>query len=179
MKALVVVDMQRDFMPGGALPVPKADEIMEKCNRLIRRFSEKKLPVVLTRDWHPEDHISFRVWPKHCVRGTEGAEFVVEVPEGAIVVSKATERNKEAYSAFQGTELEKELREIGVDELYVCGVATEYCVKATVMDALKFGFRVNVIKDAVRGINSEDERRAIEEMEKEGARMVESSAIEI
>jgi len=175
LKALIVVDMQRDFMPGGALPVPGADEIIGTCNRLIEAFSGRNLPVVLTRDWHPENHVSFKVWPRHCVRGTEGAEFVVRVPEGAVIVSKATEPDKEAYSAFQGTDLEERLRRMGVSELYVCGVATEYCVKATVLDALRLGFRVYVVKDAVRGISEEGERRALEEMKEEGAAVVKAA----
>ncbi len=179
MKVLVVVDMQRDFMPGGALPVPGADEIVGTCNELIERFSSKNLPVILTRDWHPEDHVSFKLWPRHCVRGTKGAEFVVKVPPNAMVVSKATEPDKEAYSAFQGTGLDAKLRELGVSELYVCGVAAEYCVKATVIDALRLGFKVHVIEDAVKGITEEGKRGALEEMKNAGAALLASTDVPI
>lgn len=173
--ALIVVDVQRDFMPGGALPVPEGDSVIEPLNRMIKIFEEKKLPIVLTRDWHPEDHVSFRErggpWPKHCVANTEGAEFhpLLRVPTSSIVISKATESDREAYSGFEGTELDRLLRELGVRRLFVGGVATEYCVKATVLDALKLGYEVFVIEEAVKGISKEGEERAKREMLEEGA----------
>ncbi len=175
-EALIVVDMQRDFMPGGALPVPEGDKIIPKVNEYIRKFKEKGALIVATRDWHPPNHISFKEqggpWPRHCVQGTEGAEFVVELPEDAVIISKATEPDKEAYSGFEGTNLAEILREKGVKRVYVCGVATEYCVKATALDAVKHGFEVYLLSDAVKEINPEDERKALEELEKAGVRIL-------
>ena len=175
-EALIVVDMQRDFMPGGALPVPEGDRIIPKCNEYIRKFREKGALVVATRDWHPENHISFKEqggpWPKHCVQNTPGAEFVVELPEDTVIISKATEPDKEAYSGFEGTNLAEILKEKGVKRVYICGVATEYCVKATALDALKHGFEVYLLSDEVKGINPEDEKRALEEMRKAGVRIL-------
>lgn len=177
-EALIVVDMQRDFMPGGALPVPEGDKIIHRCNEYIRKFKEKGALIVATRDWHPPNHVSFRErggpWPPHCVQGTEGAEFVVELPEDALIISKATEPDKEAYSGFEGTELAKILKENGVKRVYVCGVATEYCVKATALDAVKHGFDVYLLRDAVKGIKPEDEEKAIEDMKKAGIKILES-----
>ncbi|BAA30096.1 nicotinamidase [Pyrococcus horikoshii] len=175
-EALIVVDMQRDFMPGGALPVPEGDKIIPKVNEYIRKFKEKGALIVATRDWHPENHISFRErggpWPRHCVQNTPGAEFVVDLPEDAVIISKATEPDKEAYSGFEGTDLAKILRGNGVKRVYICGVATEYCVRATALDALKHGFEVYLLRDAVKGIKPEDEERALEEMKSRGIKIV-------
>ncbi|MFA4647782.1 nicotinamidase [Pyrococcus kukulkanii] len=177
-EALIIVDMQRDFMPGGALPVPEGDKIIPKVNEYIKRFREKGALIVATRDWHPEDHISFKErggpWPKHCVQNTPGAEFVVDLPEDAVIISKATDPEKEAYSGFEGTNLAEILREKGVKKVYICGVATEYCVRATALDALKHGFEVYLLKDAVKGITPEGEKEALKEMEKEGIKILES-----
>ena len=175
--ALVVVDVQRDFLPGGALPVPKGDEVVPALNRYIELFTGKGLPVIFTRDWHPRDHISFKErggpWPPHCVQGTPGAEFApgLTVPEGAIIVSKATSRDKEAYSGFDGTDLHERLQELGVKRIFVGGLATDYCVKATVLDGLKLGYEVYLLTDAVRGVdvNPGDSDRAIGEMTSAGA----------
>ncbi len=173
--ALVVVDVQRDFLPGGALPVPGGDRVLEPINILISHFRAVGFPIIFTRDWHPPDHISFRErggpWPPHCVQGTEGARFHpdLKIPDDAIIVSKATERDQEAYSGFQGTSLDEILRERKIRRLFIGGVATEYCVRATVLDALRLGYEVVVIEDALKGISSEDEARAKEEMVDEGA----------
>ncbi|NJE08179.1 nicotinamidase [Thermococcus sp. M39] len=176
MEALIVVDMQKDFMPGGALPVPDGDKIIPKVEEYIRRFKEKGALVVATRDWHPPNHISFKEqggpWPKHCVQNTEGAKFVVKLPEDAIIISKADKPDKEAYSGFEGTNLAEILKEKGIKKVYICGVATEYCVKATALDALKHGFDVYILKDAIRGINPEDEEKALKELEEKGAKIV-------
>ena len=174
-EALVVVDMQRDFMPGGALPVPEGDRIIPRINRHIEEFRTKGALIVATRDWHPPNHISFKEqggpWPKHCVRGTEGAEFVVKLPEDAVIISKATEPDKEAYSGFEGTNLAEILREKGVKRVYICGVATEYCVKATALDAVKNGFETYLLRDAVKGINPRDEERALKELRSAGVNL--------
>ncbi len=175
-EALIVVDMQRDFMPGGALPVPEGDAIIPRCNEYIEEFRKRGALIVATRDWHPPNHISFKErggpWPKHCVRDTPGAEFVVELPADAVIISKATEPDKEAYSGFEGTNLAEILREMGVKRVYVCGVATEYCVKATVLDAVKHGFETYVLRDAVRGIMPEGEVEALKKMELAGVKVL-------
>ncbi|ASJ16556.1 nicotinamidase [Thermococcus chitonophagus] len=176
-EALIIVDMQRDFMPGGALPVPDGDKIIPKVNEYIKKFREKGALIVATRDWHPENHISFRErggpWPKHCVQNTPGAEFVVDLPEDAVIISKATDPDKEAYSGFEGTNLAGILKEKGVKRVYICGVATEYCVRATALDAVKHGFEVYLLKDAVKGITPEGEEKALKEMEEKGVKIVE------
>ncbi|WP_297519255.1 nicotinamidase [Thermococcus sp.] len=175
-EALIVVDMQRDFMPGGALPVPGGDEIIPRCNKYIEEFRRRGALIVATRDWHPPNHISFKEqggpWPAHCVQNTPGAEFVVDLPADAVIISKATEPDKEAYSGFEGTDLAEILRKNGVKRVYVCGVATEYCVKATALDAVKHGFETYLLSDAVKGITSEDEERALREMKSAGVRIL-------
>ena len=175
-EALIVVDMQRDFMPGGALPVPGGDEIIPRCNDYIEEFRKRGALIVATRDWHPPNHISFKEqggpWPAHCVQNTPGAEFVVDLPADAVIISKATEPDKEAYSGFEGTDLAEILRKNGVKRVYVCGVATEYCVKATALDAVKHGFETYLLSDAVKGIRPEDEERALKEMKSAGVRIL-------
>jgi len=175
--ALVIVDLQRDFLPGGALPVPLGDQVIPVMNAYIRLFRERELPVIATRDWHPHDHCSFRdqggLWPPHCVQGTPGAEFAeyLDLPEDAIVISKATRPDEEAYSGFQGTALDERLRELGVKRLFVGGVATDYCVLSTVKDALAMGYEVCLLKDAIRAVDVQpgDGERAEKEMESLGA----------
>ncbi|WP_297506368.1 nicotinamidase [Thermococcus sp.] len=175
-EALIVVDMQRDFMPGGALPVPEGDRIIPRCNEYIREFRRRGALIVATRDWHPPNHMSFKErggpWPRHCVQNTPGAEFVVELPRDAVIISKATEPDREAYSGFEGTNLAEILKKNGVKRVYICGVATEYCVKATALDAVKHGFEVYLLRDAVKGIKPEDEERALEEMKRAGVRIL-------
>lgn len=181
---LIVVDVQRDFCPGGALAVPHGDVVVPVLNRLIPCFSR----VVFTRDWHPAGHVSFAAepafedgsWPPHGVQGTEGAAFHpdLDVPAGAVVVSKGTERDTEAYSAFSGSAtfsgpgLAEKLMPCG--RVFVGGLAAEYCVKSTVLDAIAAGFAVVVIEDAVRGIDSPPGscEAAFEEMRRAGARTV-------
>ena len=155
---LLVVDVQRDFCPGGALAVPEGDAVIPVINALLPRFRR----VVFSRDWHPADHVSFAEepsfgdlsWPPHCVQDTPGACFHPDllVPEKSLIVSKATMVDQESYSAFSGTGLAERLR--GVNRLFVTGLATEYCVKATVLDGVRQGFAVLVITDAIRGINT-------------------------
>lgn len=175
--ALVIVDMQRDFLPGGNLGVPGGDEVVEYLNAYIAAFDARRLPIFMTRDWHPENHCSFKdqggPWPPHCVQGTPGAEWaegLTIVPE-ARIISKATEPAVEAYSGFQGTALLTLLRELNVSRRFVGGLATDYCVHATVLDARSHGFDVVVLADAIRGVNANpgDETRAIREMLENGA----------
>ncbi len=177
--ALVIVDVQTDFMPGGALPVPTGDEVVPVLNSYIELFDRLGRPIVATRDWHPPDHVSFRPrgpWPPHCVQGTEGAKFHpdLRLPADVIIVSKATEPDREAYSGFEGTEMAEGLRALRVRRLFVGGVATDYCVKATVLDGLKLGFEVFVLTDAIRGVdvNPGDSERALREMLAAGAVLV-------
>ncbi|MEM4788967.1 MAG: nicotinamidase [Ignisphaera sp.] len=175
--ALIIVDMQNDFMPGGTLPVANALTIIPIINKYIELFTNAKALIVASRDWHPPNHISFNTrggpWPPHCVQGTEGAKFHPELKltPDTIIVSKGYEENKEAYSSFEGTELNEILRSKNVRRLFVCGVATDYCVKATVLDAIKLGYTVLVLNDAIKGVDlpkgSVD--KAVSEMLNEGA----------
>lgn len=182
---LIVVDVQNDFCPGGALPVAKGDEIIPKLNAVIQSFEHRGLPVFFTRDWHPKDHCSFvsqgGIWPAHCVKGSRGARFHPDlfVPTEAHVISKATRRNFEAYSAFQGTTLERRLRDLGVRRLVVGGLATDYCVKNTVLDGLAAGFGVDLMTDCVKGVNlkKNDSAAAIREMVTRGAELTSVAAV--
>ncbi|MCS7111621.1 MAG: nicotinamidase [Ignisphaera sp.] len=157
--ALIVVDMQNDFMPGGALPVENALTIIPTINEYLKIFNDSAAVIVATRDWHPPNHISFNTrggpWPPHCIQGSKGAEFhpLLKLPSSAIVVSKAIDENREAYSGFDSTELESVLRRRGVKRVFVCGVATEYCVRATAIDAMKLGFQTHILIDAIKGID--------------------------
>ncbi len=178
--ALVVVDFQRDFCDGGALAVRGADELLQPLNLLVRAFERARQPVFFTRDWHPPNHCSFRnyggAWPPHCVVGTPGAQFhpLLEVPKDAFVISKATSADKDAYSGFQGTDLGRRLRRLGVRRVYVCGLATDYCVKNTVLDALALGFEVRLVADCIRGVNLKrtDSANAVRSMLSAGAKPV-------
>ncbi|MCB8963979.1 MAG: bifunctional nicotinamidase/pyrazinamidase [Bacteroidales bacterium] len=180
MKALVVVDLQNDFCAGGALAVDEADLIVDPVNRLIRRFEADGLPVVFTRDWHPANHTSFSpnggIWPVHCVAGSAGAEFNPSVyfPSVCMLVSKASSAETDAYSGFQGTGLASTLRDLAVDELVIVGLATDYCVKNTVIDALRLGFAVQVVLEGVRAVNiaPSDGQKALAEMAEHGAAII-------
>jgi len=177
--ALVVVDVQNDFCPGGALPVTDGDKVVPVLNEYIEKFRKAHAPIIFTRDWHPLDHSSFKEqggpWPPHCVQDSEGARFHAELnvpPEGEIV-SKADKKD-EAYSFFQGTDLATKLHLRGIRRLFVGGLATDYCVKETVLDGLKYGFEVFHLDDASRGVNvhPDDSERALEEMVTAGARRI-------
>jgi len=170
--ALIVVDVQRDFCPGGPLEVPNGDEVVPIINTLIPKFEN----VIFTRDWHPVDHCSFSdnpefkdmSWPPHCVQETEGAMYHPDltIPPTSPVMSKGTNFEKEAYSGFDGTDLLHVLRERSVQHIYVAGLATDYCVKFTALDAAKSGFHVFLIDDACRGIADVDGAKA--ELQKHG-----------
>jgi nicotinamidase/pyrazinamidase len=174
-EALVIVDFQNDFTPGGALAVAEGDRIAERLNELAAdpRFEL----VIATRDWHPEDHGSFveqgGTWPVHCVQDTEGAELNAALDRSRldIVLDKGQDPGTEGYSGFDGTQLEQLLRERGIEKLTVVGLATDYCVKHTALDALAAGFEVSVDRDAVRGVEVEpgDSERALDEMREAGA----------
>lgn len=184
--ALIVVDVQNDFLPGGSLAVPDGNAVVPVLNRLIGEFRARNLPVVLSRDWHTVDHCSFAAqdgpWPAHCVAGTHGAQFAadLEVPSEAKIVSKATTPDRDAYSAFDGTGLGDWLREHGVDRVVIGGLATDYCVKSTTEDALKAGFDVVVIEDAVRAVDVQpgDGEKALERLSAQGARRLKSADLD-
>lgn len=177
--ALIVVDVQNDFLPGGALAVPEGDAVIGPLNRYMEEFARRGLPVFATRDWHPRDHCSFAAqggpWPPHCVAETEGAAFApdLRLPASAEIVSKALDAGADAYSGFQGTALAARLRELGVRRVFVGGLATDYCVRATVLDALAAGFEAVVLADAVRAVEvrAGDGARALEEVAARGARV--------
>lgn len=183
--ALVIVDVQNDFCPGGSLAVPDGDQVVPLLNRYIERFAALKGPIFASRDWHPAVTKHFKayggVWPPHCVQGTKGAEFHADLrlPGDAVIVSKGMDPDADAYSCFQAEDLNgmpfaAALGEGSVQRLFVGGLATDYCVKATVLDALKEGFRVVVLEDAIRAVdvNPGDGPKALEEMKAAGATLV-------
>lgn len=180
---LLLVDVQNDFCPGGTLAVPEGDRIIPPLNALIRRCREKSIPIIATRDWHPPDHCSFKKnggpWPEHCVQGTPGAAFhpglVLDLSHDTII-SKAVQRERDAYSGFEDTDLRELLRKEAAQILYIGGLATDYCVKATALDALKEGFQAFVVTDGIRGVEVQlgDTQRALEAMQKAGAVLISS-----
>ncbi len=190
--ALLLVDIQNDFTPGGALAVPEGDRIVPIANWYARLFERRDLPVFASRDWHPVKTTHFQewggLWPPHCVQGSRGAEFQAQLslPREAVVVSKGMDPEQDAYSAFQaetatGTLLADELKGRGVARLFIGGLATDYCVLSTTLDALKQGFDVVVLEDAIKGIdlNPGDVHRAVEEMEEHGARTATLDTVEM
>jgi nicotinamidase/pyrazinamidase len=178
-QALIVVDVQNDFCPGGALAVAHGDEVVAPLNELIEEFLERSDPVYKSRDWHPPTTKHFQVyggrWPIHCVQNTRGAEFHPQLKDDPRirVISKGL-GDTDCYSAFDETDLAAQLREQGVEEILVGGLATDYCVKNTALDALKHGFKVKALKNAMRAVDLKpgDGERAIQEMQAAGARIV-------
>ncbi|MDR3402048.1 MAG: nicotinamidase [Chthoniobacter sp.] len=175
--ALIIVDVQNDFLPGGSLAVPGGNEIIPILNTYIAKFERRGQPIFASRDWHPPDHCSFRdhggIWPVHCVAGTRGSAFAaaLKLPATASVISKGIERNTETYSAFGTNALETALHEEGIRRLFIGGLATDYCVRHTVNDALVRGFEVLLLRDAVRAVDLQrgDGDRACTEMLAHGA----------
>ena len=175
--AIIAVDIQNDFCPGGALPVPDGDAVVYSMNLYITKFSKMGLPVYFTRDWHPQNHISFKtnggIWPEHCVQETYGAELHKKllIPSRAVIISKGISPDNEGYSGFQGTDLDKRLKAKNIRQLFIGGLATDYCVKSTVLDALHTGFDVVFLSDASKGVdvNTGASEQAIDEMLREGA----------
>ena len=184
--ALVVVDVQNDFCPGGALPVDEGHRIVPVINKMFPLFSR----VVMTRDWHPQDHCSFAdppefvdgSWPEHCVQDTPGAEFHgdLHVPADAVITDKATEPDREDYSGFSNPALAGQLRQWGVQRIFVCGLATDYCVKHTALDGVREGLLVFLVENACRGINFPPDATAaaVEEMQQAGVRVCWSGDLE-
>ena len=177
--ALVVVDVQNDFCPGGALAVRDGDRVVPILNEYIKIFRNAQAPIIFTRDWHPANHSSFKSqggpWPPHCIQNTDGAKFHrdLQVLTNAEIVSKANKKD-EAYSFFQGTDLAEKLHQRGINRLLVGGLATDYCVKETVLDGLKFGFEAYHLDDASRGVNvkPDDSENALNEMVAKGVRRI-------
>jgi nicotinamidase/pyrazinamidase len=177
--ALVVADVQNDFLPGGTLAVLGGDRVVPVLNRCIGEFESRGLPVFATRDWHPPGHCSFREqggpWPPHCIAGTRGAEFARELalPATARLISKATRADAEAYSAFEGTDLAAQMRQLHCSRVFIGGLTTDYCVRATALDALAAGFEVVVLEDAIRAVDLHpgDGQLALQELAIRGARI--------
>ena len=178
-QALIVVDVQNDFCPGGSLAVAHGDEVVAPLNELIGEFLERGDPVFKSRDWHPPQTKHFQAfggtWPVHCVQDTRGAEFHPQLKDDPriSVISKGL-GDTDCYSAFDETDLAAQLRDQGVNEVLVGGLATDYCVKNTVLDALKHGFKVKAFKNAIRAVDLTpgDGDRAIDEMKAAGAQIV-------
>jgi nicotinamidase/pyrazinamidase len=170
--ALLLADLQNDFLPGGALGISGGDAIIPALLNYTRLFQTHRLPIFLTRDWHPSNHCSFKaqggLWPVHCVAGSPGslppASFTT--PPSAVIIYKAIDRDQEAYSAFYHTDLDRHLRALSVRRLFIGGLATDYCVLNSVKDARTFGYEVCVLMDGIKAVNLHDDdgRRAEEEM---------------
>ncbi len=177
--ALIVVDVQKDFCPGGNLPVQHGNEIVPVLNKYIQKFEETGAHIYATRDWHPSNHVSFKSqsgpWPSHCVQNTEGAEFHKDLllPIGTVIISKA-DSLKETYSGFDETNLEEDLKRKNIRRVFVGGLATDYCVLNTVLDALRLGFETFLLKDAIKGVNvrPNDSEKAIKEMKSKGVHII-------
>ena len=178
-QALIVVDVQNDFCPGGTLAVPHGDEVVAPLNKLIDEFLERGDPVYKSRDWHPPTTRHFAAyggtWPVHCVQNTKGAEFhpALRNDPRIKVISKGL-GDTDCYSAFDETELGSELKKAGVEEVVVGGLATDYCVMNTVLGAIQRGYKVKAVEDAMRPVELQpgDGERAIEEMRAAGAEIV-------
>lgn len=184
-KALLTVDVQNDFCPGGTLAVAKGDKIIPNLNKYIQIFSQARLPIFASRDWHPEETRHFKkfggLWPVHCVQNTKGAQFHpgLKLPKETIILSKGMDPEKDSYSVFQaednqGMSFLNRLKILKVKELYIGGLATDYCVKFSVIDALKNGFKVKLLMDAIKGVDLKkgDSEEAINEMVKMGAKKI-------
>ena len=178
--ALILVDVQNDFCPGGSLAVPNGDAVVPVLNNYTTRFVEAGAPVYATRDWHPTNHLSFNeqggIWPIHCVQESSGADFHpdLELPQHVRVISKAQKADEEAYSGFGGTDLAACLHVQGIKRVYVGGLATDYCVKSTVLDALKENFETYFLADGSRGVEVKpgDVAAAEAEMADAGAKTI-------
>lgn len=176
--ALLIVDVQNDFCPGGALAVEDGDRVIPVLNEAIKAAREAGVPVIASRDWHPEGHCSFEAqggpWPEHCVQDSRGAAFHPDLalPDDAEIVSKGQSLERDQYSALDGTGLGERLRERGIRRLWIGGLAQDVCVHATVMDALSEGFEVRLIRDATRPVDPDKGADVLKEMEDRGAALV-------
>ena len=188
---LLVVDMQEDFCPGGSLAVPEGDAIIPVINRYIEIFHRAGVPIFASRDWHPPVTSHFRayggLWPPHCIQKSDGARFhhLLRLPDDVIVISKGMDPHKDDYSTFHalsegGDYLDDHLKREGVTQIYICGLATDYCVRQSSLDALRAGYTVTVLCDAVKGVDLTpgDSRRALEEIAGAGAELADMAEIE-
>ena len=183
--ALIIVDVQNDFCPGGALAVPTGEEVARTMTQVAKRFRAHGTRVYATQDWHPAGHSSFNEqagpWPPHCVQGTRGAELhpALDLPEGTAIVKKGSHSDKDAYSGFIDSDLEQRLRDAGIRRVFVGGLATDYCVLNTVLDAVDKGFETYVLADAIGAVDvgPGDGDRAIQQMRDAGALLTTSRAI--
>ena len=179
--ALIVVDVQRDFCEGGALAATDTLSLLQPLQQCIAAVRLANVSIVYTKDWHPPDHSSFHTsggpWPVHCAADTAGAELMppLKPDPGEIVVHKGVERDGAGYSGFELTSLEDCLRDLGVARVAVCGIATEYCVRATAADGLRSGFEVVVLRDLVRAVQPAETPRVLQELEQAGAKIITSS----
>src|SRR4030042_3987201 len=178
--SLIIANIQIDFLPGGALQALEGDLLIPVINDYLKIFRRAGASIFAVRDWHPQNHVSFTgqggQWPPHCIQESEGAKFHpdLKLPEGTVIISKATDTLNDSYSSFEGTGLAQSLEMQGIYRLFVGGLATEYCILNTVLDSRKLGFGTLLLSDAVRGINAKpnDANRAIEEMVSLGAEQV-------
>ncbi len=179
--ALIVVDVQRDFCEGGALAVPNTLSLLEPLQKSIEAARRAKAAIVYTKDWHPENHSSFETrggrWPVHCAAGSEGAELMAPLCayDGEVVIHKGVHEAGAGYSGFELTGLEKRLEELQVERVGVSGIATEYCVRATALDALQHGFEVTVLTDLIRAVKASETTKVLEELRGAGAKMTTAS----
>lgn len=175
--ALLVIDIQNDFLSEGSLPVPEGNQIIPVLNRYISLFQKQRLPIFMTRDWHPPDHHSFishgGPWPEHCIAESKGSAFPENllVPSEALIFSTGTEVDKNGYSGFENALFNRQLKTAHVHRLFIGGLATDYCVLYTVLDALKYNYQVLLLKDAIRAVNvhSDDGSKAERKMISQGA----------
>lgn len=185
--ALVIVDVQNDFCPGGSLPVKEGDRVVPALNGYIELFKSAGMPIYASRDWHPDKTVHFKAfggkWPPHCIQGTVGAQFHpgLKVPRDITIMTKGESPDEDSYSAFQahddkGRLFAQSLKAAGITQLFVGGLATDYCVRATVLDALKAGFDVVLLLDAIKGVDVKqgDSKKAMDEMMEKGAIAVKS-----
>ena len=182
-KGLLIVDVQNDFCPGGGLAVPGGDKVVPKINKYVRYFTKNKLPIFATRDWHPARTRHFKDfggdWPVHCIQNTHGSAFHpdLKIPKGTILMYKGMDPQEDAYSGFSAVDLSGQLlynvlKKMGITELYIAGLATDYCVKFTAIDALKNKFKVRLLIDAIKGVDlkPDDSQKAIQKITKMGAK---------
>ncbi len=178
-KALLIVDVQNDFCPGGALGVKDGDKVVPVINRIMDQFDI----VLASRDWHPEETVHFEKWPVHCVAGTEGAAFHpdLDVSKIDLELRKGTDNKDDGYSAFEATNLSLAdyLRENEITSLYVCGLTTDYCVKASALDAINEEIHTYVVTDAIAAVNAQpgDDKKALDEMYSKGCILITSEEV--
>jgi nicotinamidase/pyrazinamidase len=188
-KALLIVDIQNDFCPGGALGVSEGDRIIPTVNKYIQLFEQKQLLLFFSRDWHPSETIHFQEkggpWPPHCIQGTNGAKFHpdLRIPENAVILSKGMDPNLDSYSVFEAFDEDllsfpELLRKQEITELFIGGMATDYCVRTTSLDALKQGLNIHVLVDAVKGIDAINSDKTLEEIQSKGGDLKSFSQVE-